>query len=551
MKRFLKWIAIGLGFILLLIIAFVLYIMVSHDMYGRYASGGVLSEAQAAYDVIFYDLNLEVLSEDQALSGYVTITIRSMINGLETVELDLIDNFDVSQVITARQNELGFKHDEDKLVIHLTEELDSNQTVDLSIYYEGRPVEALYSPWLGGFNWSEDSTGADWIGVACQAEGAKIWFPCKDHPSDEPDSAAINITIPDGYLCVSNGLLRRTTIPRAGFKTYHWFTHYPINNYNINISIGRYREVSVSYRSEAGQEMPVSYYVLPESQFGADSLLAMAVEMLTIYRKYFGEYPFITEKFGLVQTDYMGMEHQTINAYGNRYRYRTFHDVTFDELMLHEMGHEWWGNKVTAADWADMWIQEGICTYGEALFIREKAGEEGYHSYMRRKQGFVLNTDPVIPKRNATSQEVYQRDIYYKGASLMHSLRFILGDSVFFNSLYKFATDSAYIFHNLVSTDDFISLFNGNPDNDYSEYIKMMLYTTELPHVVVDSVANNTYQIFINNISFHLPMAITLDDSVKRFELGREMIEVVSAIWPVVDERGWYLKRVSNKKMSK
>jgi len=303
MKRFIKWTTIIIGVIFIIVVTLIAYIMISHDMYARYASGGPLSEAQAAYDVIFYDLNLEITAEEQELSGYVAIHIRSVRDALRQVEFDLIDNFDVARVITNDQKKLQFTHDNDKLIIELPENLDSAATTVLAIYYDGAPVEALYSPWYGGFNWSSDSTGADWIGVACQEEGAKIWFPCKDHPSDKPDSAAINITISEKYFCVSNGLLRKTTIPREGYKTYHWITHYPINNYNINISIGRYEEVSVTYLSESGEEMPVTYYVLPESRYGADSLLAMAVDMLQIYRKYFGEYPFITEKFGLVQTD--------------------------------------------------------------------------------------------------------------------------------------------------------------------------------------------------------------------------------------------------------
>jgi aminopeptidase N len=521
--------------------------MFSYDRYGTYPSGGVLSEAQAQFDVLFYDLNLEVNSEDQSLSGYITIKIRNNSESLQSIELDLIDNFDVVKISDNLNNELQFEHDGGKLNIQTDFNLKFGETIDLSVYYEGQPIEALWSPWIGGFNWSKDSTGADWIGLACQGEGAKIWFPCKDHPSDEPDSAAINITIPEPYFCASNGILRNVTNPRPGFRTFHWFTSYPINNYNINISIGRYEAVTDTYHVEDGSTMPVTYYVLPGSRQKADTLVRMAIDMIGTYRKFFGEYPFTREKFGLVQTDYLGMEHQTINAYGNRYKFRNFQGITFDWLMLHEMGHEWWGNKVTVSDWADMWIQEGICVYGEALYVLDKAGEEAYHDYMREVQGKVQNKSPIIPGRNITSSEVYQRDIYQKGASLMHSMRYILGDSVFFPALKRFATDSAYTYKNLVTNDDFISLFNGAPQHDFTEYINMFLLTTDLPQFEIDSIASDTYKIYGSNISFNLPIDLTLDGETERIQIGKDAIEVNCSSWPILDERGWYLKLVRRK----
>ncbi len=210
--------------------------------------------------------------------------------------------------------------------------------------------------------------------------------------------------------------------------------------------------------------------------------------------------------------------------------------------MLHEMGHEWWGNKVTAKDWADLWIHEGICTYGEALYLREKIGEDAYHAHMDSIRSFVRNRKPIIPKRDASSHEVYSSDIYMKGACLMHSLRFILGDDVFFRMLKEFVTDSAYTYKNLVTTNDFINLVRKYSKVDYSAYLNDFLYTTNLPKIKIDSMAQNEYEISIPNIEYGLPMEVTTSDNVVVRNLSKQPVEIKSTVKPVVDAKKWYIK---------
>lgn len=547
MRKFLKWTAIVLGSIVLLIIITIAVILIRHDRYGFYPSGGVLSENQAKYDILFYDLNLEINSFEQSIAGYTTVKLKSLADSLNQIELDLIDNFDVSNLSSTYSTALDFEHDDDKLWITLKNSLNKNNITDLKIDYQGQPVEALMPPWIGGFNWSKDSTGADWIGLSCQGEGAKIWFPCKDHPSDEPDSVAINITIPEPYYCASNGLLRAVTKPKEGFQTFHWITHYPINNYNINVSIGKYEILTREYITKDGNSMPVMFYVLPQAKKGAAELIDMAVDMLYTYRKYYGEYPFTKEKFGIVYTDFLGMEHQTINAYGNRYRYQTVNGKKYDWLMLHEMGHEWWGNKVTANDWADFWIHEGICTYGEALYQLDKGGEEAYHNYMKRIKRKIRNKKPIIPKRNATEREAYRGDIYSKGAYFMHSLRYVLGDSIFFKTLKQFATDSSFTYQKRVTTDDFLELVNRNSKKDYSKFFHLYLNTTELPEIKIDSLSVDSFEISIPNIDFELPMNVTLDNQTQKMILSQTPIKVQSKSKPKIDEENWLLKKFTEK----
>ncbi len=547
MRRFLKWAAIIIGSLVVITLLAGLFLYYRYVGFGDYPSGGVLSENQSKYDVLFYNIDLNVNSGEESISGSAGVKLRSLSGNLDKIELDLLDNLKVLKV-TANNSELKFNHDHFKLWIDLQRPLAKNEIADLNILYGGKPLVAKFPPWRGGFNWSKDQNGDDWIGVSCEGEGAKIWFPCKDHPSDEPDSVAINITIPEPYYCASNGLLRSVTVPKTGYRTFHWITHYPINNYCVNISIAKYDIVERQYLTLSGDTMPVMFYVLPQDRSQADTLLDMAVDMLKIYRKYFGEYPFAKEKFALVETDYLGMEHQTLNAYGNHFKYAALNGVRYDELMLHEMGHEWWGNKVTVNDWADFWIHEGICTYGESFYHLEKGGEEAYHNYMRSIKNRIKNDKPIIPKRNASTSESYSGDIYSKGAYLMHSLRYILGDSVFFKTLRQFANDSDYTYRNRVSTDDFIHLINKNAGMDYTGFLTDFLFTTHVPEIHLRKTSDDEYEIRIPNIDFDLPMDIRTNEGTKRSSLGKNAITIKSATLPAVDEKDWYLKTMVEEK---
>ena len=280
-------------------------------------------------------------------------------------------------------------------------------------------------------------------------------------------------------------ILEKITEPREGFTTYHWFTRYPTNNYNISINIAKYDILEKSYTSIKGNEIPIIYYYLNDPKQRADSLVDMAIDMLQTLEKFYGEYPFAKEKFGLVETSYWGMEHQTINSYGNNYSYRERGNIKFDQLMLHEMTHEWWGNKVTVNDWADFWIHEGIGTYSEALYLLDKLGEEGDHDHMSGKKRGIRNKSPILKSKNATTSEAYIGDIYTKGAYFMHSLRYILGDSIFFSTIYRFANDEEYTYKNPVDTEDFVELVNNNiwiciffkfNNNSHSSSIRLITY---------------------------------------------------------------------------
>ncbi len=543
MKRFFKWFGIIFGSGIILLVIGITFIYWYYAGFGsRYPSGGKLTPNQAKYDVLFYNIDLEVDAAEESIAGFTIIKIKSLSDNLELLEFDLIDNFDISMIEINNLAINNFTHQNLKLIIMPDQPFYKNDIIKIKVAYSGSPPEAKFPPWNGGFVWDKDDNDNDWISFACQGEGGKIWFPCKDHPSDEPDSVAINITVPDDYFVAANGLLRNESIPKEGFKTYHWFTAYPINNYLINFGIGKFKTVEKNYMTENGIVIPVIFYVLPEMQSGADSLLDQAIDMLSSYRKFFGEYPWIKEKLGLLNTSFIGMEHQTIIAYGNRYHKRNIAGLSFDNLLLHEMGHEWWGNKVTVKDWADFWIQEGICTYGEALYALDKGGEGAYHEYMAFFQNRVWNSSPVVESKDATSDDAYSSDIYSKGAAFMHTLRFVLGDSIFFPTLKQFATDSAYTFHNFVSTNDLLKLVNKNSGKDLKNLFHLYLYTTDYPEIKIDSVSTNSFQVSIPNIDFKLPMEVSYDGKIDTLMLSDEFIQLTCDTRPIVDEKNWYLK---------
>lgn len=542
-KKIIKWAAIAIGSLLVLtsvtMLSFYFFFFKAD-----YNSGGILSENQKKYDVTYYDINLEIQLENKTIAGNTKVKFFSVTDSLRVLELDLIDHYIIDKITIDGLEAESFSHNNDKLWITSKTTFTKNILSEINIYYSGNPPEAKRPPWRGGFTWSQDSSGNHWVGLSCQGEGGKIWFPCKDHPSDEPDSAAINITVPNSYFVASNGLLKNRSVPRDSFTTYHWFTGYTINNYLINFQIGKYEEVSTEYQAEDGTIVPVVFYVLPEYKEGAIDLVNETVDMLHSYRKFFGEYPWIKEKCALVTTPFKGMEHQTLISYGNRYQYTHVFDFEYDELLLHELAHEWWGNKITVKDWSDFWMQEGFATYAEALYVLDKAGEEAYHENIRRNR--IRNWWPIKSELNSSTEEAYQPDIYSKGAAFLHTLRYILGDSVFFPTLKQFATDSAYTYKNLVEMDDFLQLVNKNSQKDYSKFFDLYLLTTDLPEIKIDSVASNRYQISIPNIDFELPMDVAYNDTSKQMVLGPKQITLESNHWPVVDEMNWYLKETDD-----
>jgi len=505
-------------------------------------SGGVLKPEQAIMDIRHYTIALDVDPEQKTINGYTEIDlILSKSTGV--LLFDLWHGLAVSKLWVNGKPE-NFVHTSDDLVkITLAAPLPEGK-VKVKIDYGGRPAVAERAPWVGGFQWEKDSKGNPWISISCQGEGAKIYFPCKDHPGDEPNEGAdMIITVPKGLVVAAPGLLQKTTT-RKNKSTWHWKTNYTISNYCILFNAAKYKVVKRVYTTVEGNKVPMEYYVLEENVDKADKLLDLYEQSAKILEKYFGEYPWVKERIGLSETPHLGMEHQTNIAYGNKYRYQKVGDKDFDWLLHHEFGHEWWANKVTNKDWAHMWIQEGICVFGDAMATRELAGEEAYRHRMKMTAFNTQNRYPVVRGEEVDSDSAYHSDIYGKGAFFMHTLRYVIGDSVFFPTLKKLATDPQYTYDNFVTTDDVEQLFSKASGKNLKPLFDFYLRTTNKLEILIKQTGEKTYDISLQNFDMPLPVEIKTSSGIQKTEIGRKPLRVTSDSVPVADEKVFYLKRV-------
>ncbi len=523
--------------IFLLLLAFQAFLATAQDL----RSGGALKPEQANMDIRHYTLTLNVDPAQQTIKGNTQIELQ-LKNATNVLLLDLthVLTVDAVWVNDKRQN---FSHDSDLVYITSNTAWPAGRT-KIKIAYGGKPAIAARPPWKGGFQWEKDSLGNPWISVTCQGEGAKVFFPCKDHPSDEPNEGAdMFITVPKGLVVAGPGLLQN--VKQSGStSTWHWKTNYTISNYCIVFNVGKYKAVERTYTSVKGTKIPMVFYVLEYNAGKAPHHLEMLERSCHILEKYFGEYPWAKEKIGIAETPHLGMEHQSMIAYGNKFRYVKVGGEDFDWLMHHEFGHEWWANKVTNKDWAHMWIQEGICSFGDALSTREMDGEEAYQKRMRTT-AMHFSGRPVVYGDVIDSDSAYTGDIYGKGAYFMHSLRYLLGDSIFFPTLMKLATDPAYTYDNMIGTDDVEQLFSKASGRDLHSFFNFYLRTTNRFEITVKQTAEDKYRVSLQNFDTPLPMEVTTDKGTTRLLIDKKGIEVQSATLPQIDRKGFYYKRVS------
>ena len=475
-------------------------------------SGGVLSKNQQAMDVSHYDLDLNINPHSKSIQGSVLIHFQ-MHEITPSIEIDLLETFSVTGV-TINGMSLGFSRVKNKVYID-NPGLDPFKIHELKVTYGGKPPEAKNPPWDGGFTWKRSEDGSSWVGVSCQSNGAYIWYPCKEHPSDKADSADIKITVPEPLMAVSNGLLVSKTKLDNKMIKWHWKTKYPISTYNINFTLGNFKMIEKE-GVVLNERINLVYYVLPEEdEQRARDLLVNAEDYLNFYANNYGQYPWIKEKFGLVHAPYWGMEHQTINAYGNEYKKTK---LGYDFILFHEMGHEWWGNYLSVSDWSDFWIHEGFDTYAEALYIEEKYGKKALRSFLKnRYKKNIRNEYPVVSQKNSTTKLLSGNDVYYKGAYVLHTLRYLIGDEVFKSSLKEFLHMPKDLPNNQTSTEEFISLIEENAGVDLKWFFSVYLYNASLPVLNVVKVLSGRKQ-FVDfwweNEGFKMPIEI----SYKSFE---------------------------------
>ncbi|HSR69186.1 MAG TPA: M1 family metallopeptidase [Acidobacteriota bacterium] len=525
-------------------------------------SGGALSPEQAAYDVRHYSLELKVDPEEKTIEGALTVT-ADIVHPAPRLVLDLDDPLKVraaALLTEAGEQQLDFTRPSGQLWIDFPLTRQPGETVRVRIDYGGKPRVAPRPPWVGGFVWSQTADGRPWVGVACQQDGADLWWPVKDHPSDEPDSMDVRFTVPPGLEAASNGVLKSVEDAGQGWRTFHWHVANPINVYNVTLNLAPYRTISETYQSLGGEEVPMTYWVLPENYEKGLGLMKEMHKHLRFLESKLGPYPFRAEKYGVAETPYLGMEHQTIIAYGSDYSHNEY---GFDWLHFHELGHEWWGNLVTVPDWNDFWIHEGLCSYMEALYAEELGGPEALTRWMRGIRHRLRNLQPVAPLEAQTTIEKYfvppdytssDGDVNFKGSWIAHSLRWVMGDEAFFRLLRRLAypdprmeqwTDGRQT--HFKTTSDVRRIAERLSGQDLKWFFDVYLRQSKLPELISRRRGDRLTLSWRvpDDLPFPMPVEISVDGNTRRVEVPAQGAQVTLPPQASleIDPNAWLLHR--------
>ncbi len=506
-------------------------------------SGGKLNPIQALMDIRHYTIKLNVDIENKFIQGITEVDII-LSNKTDSLILDLVHLLKVES-IRVNNKIVSFDQHSDKIYIKgSTPFLPGKQKI--SVVYGGEPPVAVKPPWNGGFTWTKDRSGNPWVAINCQKEGGKVYFPCKDHPSDEPNEGVdMFITVPDNLLVAGPGLLKEVT-SKKNKKTFHWKTNYTISNYCVIFNVAKYKVVNNSYTTINGNTVPIQYYILEEDSAQANKVIDLKIRDTKVLEKYFGEYPWVKEKIGIAAVPNPGMEHQTMITFQNKFNYIKVGGQEYSSNLFHEYAHEWWANKVTNKDWAHMWIQEGIATYAEALIYFELGGQEAYDEIINRHKRAIKGKKAMVGGEELSEEETYAgNDIYTKGSFFMHSLRYVIGDELFFPTLKKLTTDPQYTYDNFVTTTDVEQLFSKESKQDLKPFFDFYTTSNEFFDMSVKETGYQTYLIKINNYFNPLPIDITTAKGTERMIIDKNGLVVKSATPPMLDPKGFYLKKIT------
>lgn len=524
-------------------------------------TGGVLIYEQAAYDVKNYDITLRVNPAEKSIAGETVVTAK-IVQPTAWFVLDLdtpLAVAETSEIENGKAKNLVFERRGGKIWIKFPQSKQPDETVSVRVKYAGVPRVAPRAPWVGGFVWSKTATGEDWIAVACQNDGADLWFPAKDHPSDEADTVGMHVTVPENLYAALNGKLQNVKQNGDKTKTYNWFVSNTINNYVITLNIAPYRIIEDKIKSVAGETMPIFFYVLPEHFDKGAGLIAQFKDFVRFFEEKLGPYPFRSEKLGIAETPYLGMEHSTIIAYGNEFKNN---QDGFDGLLFHEFGHEWWANLVTASDWRDFWIHEGFQSFMDELYVEKLKGHDVYLERMAARMKKTRNMQAVAPREPKIAYQVYMSepdylksdgDIYGKGAVILHTLRYLIGDAAFFRALRRMAYPTKELEKltngkqtRLVTTDDFLTIAEAESGMKLDWFFEVYLRQPKLPKIV--SQINGNQMILRwnapNNLPFPMPIDVEINGKTRRVEMknGAATIEFDGKNAPLIDPKNLILK---------
>jgi aminopeptidase N len=487
--------------------------------YGRY---------RANNDLLSYHLDIRIDPEKKFVSGKNTIRFR-MLKDDNRIQLDLYDNLKIDQIIftdreTVRRYPSGdprimlktptflkYERDSGAVFVDFPEALKAGRVYSIDFYYSGTPQTIGR---FGGFTFGKDPAHRDWIVTACEGEGASIWWPNKDQWKDEVESMQISVAVPNNLMDVSNGKFIGRTDLGDGYTRWDWLIQYPINNYDVSVNIGKFE-----HWSDRLGDVPLDFYALPEDLEKAKKQFSQAKGMLEAFQHYFGEYPFKNDGYKLVQAPYAGMEHQSAVAYGNRfangYLERDWTGVgislRFDFIIIHESGHEWFGNSITAQDVSDMWIHEGWTTYLECLYVEYMYGHEDYLKYTNAYKKKVKNQTPIITARGTNAEP--PQDMYFKGALFINTLRSIVNDDTrWWAMLHDFYQHFKY---QTIMTEDVMAWFNQRTKMNLTPIFDQYLRHTAVPVLELkfdENAGTVSYRWKVDEPKFAMPIKVGAQD---------------------------------------
>lgn len=472
---------------------------------------GSITRERAWWDLQFYHLRVKVDPENKTISGSNEIRYK-VLTANNIMQIDLQPPLMLEKVEQDGVQLEVRKAGANAYMISLKKEQKPNAINAITVWYSGAPRPAVRAPWDGGFSWSKDSDGRPFIATSCQGLGASAWWPCKDHMYDEPDSQAIDITVPVGLMDVSNGRLRQVVENQDGTHTYQWFVSNPLNNYGVNVNIANYTHFSDTLNGEKGV-LTMDFYVLPPDLEKAKSQFQQAKLMLRAFEHWFGPYPFYEDGYKLVEVPYLGMEHQSSVTYGNKFMNGylgkdlsgTGWGNKWDYIIIHESGHEWFANNITYRDMADMWVHEGFTTYSECLFTEYYYGKDAGQKYVRGLRRWIENRQPIIAPYNVNAEG--SGDMYYKGANLLNMIREMLGDDARWREILRGLNRDFY--HQTVETAQIEHYISQKTGIDLQKVFDQYLRTSGLPTLEYEWKKGRLHYHWINCVDgFNMPVKV-------------------------------------------
>ena len=474
---------------------------------------GTITRERAWWDLLYYHLDINVDPAKQQLSGKVTVQYK-VLEPYTVLQIDLQQPLVITQVLMGKKKLTFTRDGANAYKIKLPQVPARDAIQSLDVYYNGSPVVAKNPPWQGGIQWAKTTDGSPFIATSCQGLGASVWWPCKDHMYDEPDSMLMSITVPEDLMDVSNGRLRSVVEnKKARTKTYHWFVGNPINNYGVNLNIAKYAHFADTLHGEAGT-LDLNFYVLPENLEKAKVQFKQAKLMLKAFEYWFGPYPFYKDGYKLVEAPYLGMEHQSSvtygNGYGNGYRGRdlsgTGYGLKWDFIIIHESGHEWYANNITYQDIADMWIHESFTNYSEGLYTEYYFGKEAATDYVVGTRRGIQNRMPVIGVYNVNKGG--SGDMYPKGGNMIHTIRHSIGNDVLFRDILRGMNKTFY--HQTVRTEQIEGYISKRAGRDYTNVFDQYLRSVKIPQFDYYYAGNKLFYRWSNVVpGFDLPLRLS------------------------------------------